>query len=275
MNVKDQANRRALRKWATISGVALSLAFAGLLISALVSVRQARLVRVATAHRVEIDRCVSQLQTVLLSIVDAETGQRGYLLTGNRFYLAPYRHAVVSTPEALDDLRAEPVKDAALTARVRKLRELAARKLSELAETIRLDDAGDTRAAPSLIQSDIGERTMEQIRQAVSDSLVILRRQRAAIDAQVIRETALSQRLELVTLAALILCGLFAALQAGNLWLAHDRYEHALGASERQHRIDWAKRGRSSPAGGFLRCLEAACRLRSRKAKARACLKST
>lgn len=236
MYVKEQANRRALRKWVAISGVTLLLAFAGVVVSAVVSVRQARLVRAATAQRVEIDRHVSQLQTVLLSIDDAETGQRGYLLTGKRFYLAPYRHAVAFTPLALNDLRAEQINDPALAASVRKFRELVARKLSELAATIRLHDAGDNPEALSLIQSDVGERTMEQVRQAESDSLQILRRQRAGIDAQVIRRTALSQRLELVTLAALILCGLFAALQAGTLWLAHDRYERALGASERQHR---------------------------------------
>ena len=236
MNAKEQANRLALRKWATVSGVTLLLALAGLIVSGLVSVRQARLVRAATAHRVEIDRRVSQLQTVLLSIVDAETGQRGYLLTGKRFYLTPYRHAVAFTPVELDDLRAEPINDPALAASVRKLRELAAVKLSELAATVKLADAGNTRAALSLIQSDVGEHTMEQIRQRVSDSLAILRRERAMIDAQVISGTALSQRLELVTLAALILCGLFATLQAGSLWLTHDRYERALGASERQHR---------------------------------------
>lgn len=236
MKVEEQANRRALRKWATVSGVILLLALAGLVVSGLVSLRQARLVRAATAHRVQIDRRISQLQTVLLSIVDAETGQRGYLLTGKRFYLAPYRHAVKFTPVELHELRTEPIDDPALAASVRKLRELAAAKLSELATTVKLADGGNTRAALKLIQSDIGERTMEQIRQQVADSLAILRRERDTIDAQVISGTALSQRLELVTLTALILCGLFATLQAGSLWLTHDRYERALGASERQHR---------------------------------------
>jgi len=233
---KEQANRRTLRRWATVSGVTLLLAFAGLIVSGIVSVRQARLVRAATAHRVETDRRITQLQAVLLSLVDAETGQRGYLLTGKRFYLAPYRRALALTPAELNGLRSEPITDPALAASVRKLRELAAGKLAELAETVRLADAGKTRAALGLIQSDVGERTMEEIRDQVAACLAILRRQRAASDAQVIRGTALSQRLELVTLAALILCGLFAALQAGSLWLAHERYERALSASERQHR---------------------------------------
>jgi CHASE3 domain sensor protein len=39
-------------------------------------------------------------------VTQAETGQRGYLITGDENYLAPYRRAVVQLPGVLSDLRA-------------------------------------------------------------------------------------------------------------------------------------------------------------------------
>lgn len=236
MNPKEQADRRALLRWAKISGVTLLLAFAGLIISAVVSARQAQLVRMAVGQRAEIDQYAAQLQAVLVSLVDAETGQRGYLLTGQRSYLAPYQQAVAAIPAGLEALRNEEVVNPALAAEAVQIGQLAARKLAELAETIRLHDAGDDRAAAGLIQSGLGEQTMEQFRQAIATCGLLLRQERAALDAKVIRGTLLSQRLELLTLGAMLLCGVFAALQAGSLWLASVRYQRELSASERQHR---------------------------------------
>ena len=45
-----------------------------------------------------------QTDTLLSSITDAETGQRGYLLTGDRKYLAPYVKAIADLPRELDTL---------------------------------------------------------------------------------------------------------------------------------------------------------------------------
>ncbi|HEX4049439.1 MAG TPA: PAS domain S-box protein [Steroidobacteraceae bacterium] len=236
MNPIGQAERRTLLKWAKVSGFTLLLAFAGLIISAIVSARQDQLVRVAIGHRAEIDQYAAQLQTVLVSLVDAETGQRGYLLTGKSSYLAPYQQAVAAIPRVLEGLRTEPFVDPALAAETVQIRQLAAGKLAELAETIRLHERGEDRASEALVRSGLGEQTMQRFRQAIAESMLLLRQERGALDAKVIRGTVRTQRLELLTLAAMLLCALFAALQAGSLWLAYVRYDQALSASERQHR---------------------------------------
>jgi diguanylate cyclase (GGDEF)-like protein/PAS domain S-box-containing protein len=236
VNTPEHAKLRALRQWAKFSGVLLLCAFAGLMVSAAFSIRQSQSVRAVTAQRIALSRYISRLQVALELITDAETGQRGYLLTGKAFYLEPYRKAVAEEPRILGNLGAMPIADLALAEHIAKIRELDARKLSELAETVRLRDAGDQKTSLSLVQSDVGEHTMQQVRQDTAAALLIVGNARDAIDAALLRETQLGERLELSTLAALLLCGLFAALQMGSLWRAQERYELVLSESERRHR---------------------------------------
>jgi len=235
-DTEAHAKRRRLRRWVKISGVALLLAFVGLLISAAVSTREAQTVRSVTAHRGQLFGYNAKLRTVLTLLIYAETGQRGYLLTGKDSYLAPYRNALLKVPSTLDSLEPAPLADRALMQHVRTLKGLSSSKLAELAETIRLRDSGDYTAALALVQSDVGTRTMDQIRREIADSISIGQAAIDAIDVQVVQASILGQRLEGITLGALLFCGLFAAVQMGGLWMAQGRYEIALGASERLHR---------------------------------------
>jgi diguanylate cyclase (GGDEF)-like protein/PAS domain S-box-containing protein len=230
------AKRRRLRRWVKISGVALLLAFVGLLISAVVSTREAHSVRLATAERGVLFRYDTKLRTILTLLIDAETGQRGYLLTGKDAYLAPYRNALLKVPTTLDSLEPAPLADRALIEHMRTIRRLSSAKLAELAETIRLRDAGKYSAALALVQSDVGEHSMSQIRREIADSISIGQAAIDADDARVVQATLWGQRLEGITLGALLFCGLFAAVQMGSLWVAQGRYEVALSASERLHR---------------------------------------
>src|ERR1700722_18666448 len=102
------------------------------MISAAVSMRQARLVRTATAHRSELNRYISRVQTALELMINAETGQRGYLLTDRESYLRPYRNAVAQAPRILGALQAEPLADLRLSAHIARIRQLDGRKLAEL-----------------------------------------------------------------------------------------------------------------------------------------------
>jgi diguanylate cyclase (GGDEF)-like protein/PAS domain S-box-containing protein len=230
------AKRRRLRRWVKISGIALLLAFVGLLISAGVSTREAQTVRSMTALSAELFRYNTKLRAVLTLLTEAETGQRGYLLTGKESYLAPYRNALLKVPTTLNSLEPAPLADRALIQHLHTIQRLSSIKLTELAETIRLRDSGDHDAALSLVQSDVGERSMAQIRREVADSISIGQAAIDASDVRVVQATLRGQRLEGITLGALLFCGLFAAVQMGGLWLAQGRYEIALGASERLHR---------------------------------------
>ena len=70
----------------------------------------------------------------------AESGQRGYLLTGRDLYLQPYDAALKALPAALDDIGdAGRRQSACNSSRSRRMRQLVSEKLRELGDTI--DDA--------------------------------------------------------------------------------------------------------------------------------------
>src|ERR1700675_5038974 len=84
----------------------------------------------------------SQLRQQALSefialITDAESGQRGYLLTGDSSYLQPYTEAVATVEAALDRVR-EVYGGRDDSAEFRELRILTGEKLGELADTLAL-----------------------------------------------------------------------------------------------------------------------------------------
>jgi PAS domain S-box-containing protein len=120
---------------------------------------------------------------------DAETGQRGYLLTGQDSYLAPYNAAVQAIPGQLDDLRKLNL-DPGQQARIVSLRPLIAAKLAELKGPIDLRRTGAAAAALQVTSSGRGKQTMDQIRaaiaamQAAEVSLLEQRSQRAAAAAR-------------------------------------------------------------------------------------------
>ena len=102
---------------------------------------------------------------------DAETGQRGFLYTGDPQYLAPYDAAVSELPSRLDRL-SNLVIDPSQRGRVASLRELAAAKLSIIAETVSLHRAGNLEGARKLVLSGRGKREMDQIR-ALFDTMLV------------------------------------------------------------------------------------------------------
>lgn len=101
---------------------------------------------------------------------DAETGQRGYLLTGRAEYLAPYRHAVDEIDSDLKELRALLSNDAILASdpqslrRIDTLEQLISAKFEELRSTIEARDQRGQAAAMAIIESNRGQELMNQVR---------------------------------------------------------------------------------------------------------------
>jgi signal transduction histidine kinase len=94
----------------------------------------------------------------------AETGQRGYLLTNDEQYLAPYERAraqLLQERENLDRLTLSSPKVAQVLPR---LRQLIDGKLAELAQTISLTEAGQREEALAIVRSDGGKQIMDEAR---------------------------------------------------------------------------------------------------------------
>jgi CHASE3 domain sensor protein len=110
-----------------------------------------------------------QLTRILSLVQSTETGQRGYLLTGQELYLGPYKMAVEQLPMALqrtkDLVSDNPEQERSLA----DLSDLIARKLAELKSTVDAYDAGNKDMALAIVNSDNGFRLMQEIRRLVED----------------------------------------------------------------------------------------------------------
>lgn len=92
---------------------------------------------------------------LLAALIDAETGQRGYLLTGWDAYLEPYHRGAAAARESADALG--PDVAAAVAA-----------KLDELRATVARVERGDKPGAYQLVNTDLGKRLMDDIRAAAA-----------------------------------------------------------------------------------------------------------
>jgi diguanylate cyclase (GGDEF)-like protein/PAS domain S-box-containing protein len=197
--------------------------------------RAARVVREASSRQEWFSDCLARLDRVLISLNDAETGQRGYLLTGEDRYLAPYQSAAGQVARVLDELPPLPVSNPA-AAELTAVRILARLKLLELEHTLQLYSEGKKAAALAEVRAGSGENYMEQLRGHIAAAASHLTGARDQMSAQVATATSRSERLNDLTVAVLIVSVLLAAAQIGTLWCAQRRYESALRASEHRHR---------------------------------------
>jgi CheY-like chemotaxis protein/signal transduction histidine kinase/CHASE3 domain sensor protein len=117
---------------------------------------------------VQTHQAIVSLDVLLSQIQDAETGQRGYLLTGEEPYLAPYTAALRAIPAQMDDIGQRTSVNAGQDDALAELRQRVDAKLAELAQTIELQRAGQTDAALALVRSDAGKLEMDAIRAQIA-----------------------------------------------------------------------------------------------------------
>ena len=111
---------------------------------------------------------VMQAAEALLSLVqDAETGQRGYILTRQQQYLAPFQAAMVQIPPAFDSLRALLTATPAESGKADTLREAIHTKLFELQKTVDVAQSQGFDAATQIVLTDVGKQAMDEIRDTI------------------------------------------------------------------------------------------------------------
>ena len=109
-------------------------------------------------------RILTLNETLLDRMRDAETGQRGFLLTGQPEYLAPYQAAIDRLPSEMNELQSLASEDSDLRSRFLRLQPLIADKLAELRRTIDLRRSAGADAALGVVQTNQGKQTMDRIR---------------------------------------------------------------------------------------------------------------
>jgi PAS domain S-box-containing protein len=116
---------------------------------------------------------IDQLNDVLSTYKDAETGQRGYLLTHEESYLVPYQSALNLIPAQLANLDAEARAGILSQQDVDQLRHFGDLKLAELKKTIDLArQPSGSSAALSLVRTNAGKEYMDNIRDIVRRMIV-------------------------------------------------------------------------------------------------------
>ena len=118
------------------------------------------LVRESSSALTAIGKLFSALQ-------DAETSQRGYLLTDEPSYLEPYNASLMQLRDARQELQQHLLDEPDQLARVGELDRVIAAKLDELAETIRVQQSEGSAAARTIVLEHRGARAMDAIRAIV------------------------------------------------------------------------------------------------------------
>jgi CheY-like chemotaxis protein/signal transduction histidine kinase/CHASE3 domain sensor protein len=111
------------------------------------------------------------LHRFLSSVKDAETGQRGFLLTGDEHYLEPYHLALGALESERDTLRQLTADNPAQQRRLAVLEPIVKLKLGELAQTIEHKRRGDSDGALGIVRNDSGKLAMDKIRRTVEEML--------------------------------------------------------------------------------------------------------
>jgi methyl-accepting chemotaxis protein len=107
---------------------------------------------------------VEDLTQVLTLANDAETGQRGYILTGDESYLAPYHTGVEGLPNVLKELRDLTADDPNQQRRLDQAEALITEKLSELKLTIDTRRSEGFEPALKIVQTGAGKEDMDKLR---------------------------------------------------------------------------------------------------------------
>ena len=106
---------------------------------------------------------------VLSQLKDAETGQRGFVITGDETFLEPYQSGSVAVLTVLKDLRKLTADNPAQQRRIDAAEPLVAAKLAELKQTIDLRRGGNLDETTRVVKGGTGKRIMDDLRRILEE----------------------------------------------------------------------------------------------------------
>lgn len=244
---EQQRKRLLLRPGALLALAVMALGLVGGVALILSTIRAEQTHRAQAARSNEL---IVLLRDLARDALNAETGQRGYFITLDRRYLAPYQAGDMRVPEVLRRLKvlAAQSQDSRQAGMVGRIEQLTQQKFAELHRNVALVERGDLTEARRGILTDEGKETMDRLRRAIAE---LEGNERARLDAALADTLASERRIEplLLGLLVLILVSLGLALSlalrnaevearaehAADLAVARDRAD--LLANELSHRV--------------------------------------
>ncbi|TYK69301.1 MULTISPECIES: sensor histidine kinase [Comamonas] len=233
-------------RWTNIRKIAVSLTIAVIAAVLMVSINEAGYKRslqaLDTLTKTQSTR--AKLSLLMQQMLDAETGLRGYLLTGEERYLEPYNSASAAISSSMDELRSIFIMDPKELATFTPLARQVERKTSEMELSLRLYRQGNDEAWRFVMFTDVGMENMDAIRghiKTLMDSID----QRVKSNLADIEQTLGLSRLGIATVTALGILGFFMYLrQANALQHSHQR-EQEIQRDER-NRLEEVVRDRTA-----------------------------
>ncbi|MEH2237440.1 response regulator [Nostoc sp.] len=154
-------------KIGTKIGISFALSLATLTTIGLISYQSTNELIETSRQESHTYQVLSQLEDLNLQVTNAETGQRGYILTGEQRYLEPYNAAIQVLNQKVNELQRLTADNPNQQSRLDVLQSLIDQKLAELKETIDLRQNQGFEAAQKVVLTDRGKQLMAEIRKVI------------------------------------------------------------------------------------------------------------
>jgi methyl-accepting chemotaxis protein len=158
-------------KWSVGTKIAAGYALALIILAVLgvVSYRNTTGLIEAMQMSTHTHQVLENLERALSTLKDAETGQRGYIITGEDRYLEPYQSGTSAVNQTIQNLRGLTADNPNQQRRIDALEPLVAAKLAELKDTIDLRKNKGFDAAMKEVLTDKGKQAMDDIRKVIAE----------------------------------------------------------------------------------------------------------
>src|SRR6187399_888028 len=164
-----------MKRSKSIVGIAVVVSSVVLIVAGVIAHRSVRLLADTSDEILRSKELELSLERLLSSLRDAETGQRGYLLTGSEAYLFPYDAALREIDGRLSTVDARLRARDGSTETLEALRGLVKTKLEELARTIELARSGRRDEAIAGVLSNQGKSAMDALRALMGERVAVER----------------------------------------------------------------------------------------------------
>lgn len=164
---------------------------------------------------------------LMQKLTDAETGQRGFVITQDELFLEPYKSAVGAIREEVDRLATAVADRPVKAAQMDRLRDRIRGKLAEMGQAINLMRSGEQAQAVELIQSDVGRELMDDIRSMLDQFKEL---SDANVDRGTEAQISATQQLQWITVGG----GIAIIAVMGGAILVVAQHVRALAASRRE-----------------------------------------
>lgn len=174
------------------------------------------------------ERTIRRMAADLMQkLTDAETGQRGFVITGNELFLQPYEDSVGEIRSEVEKLAKAVADRPVKAAQMDTLRDRIRGKLAEMGEAINLVRSGEQDQAIELVQSDVGRELMNDIRQMLDQFKQL---SDANVESGTQAQIAATQQLQWITVGG----GIAIVAVMGGAILVVAQHVRALAASRRE-----------------------------------------